>query len=369
MRALGIILAGGSNERLGKLTSARAIAAMPVGSQYRAIDFSLSSMTNSGIRKVAVMTQYNSSSLHNHVSSAKWWDLGRKKGGLFIFSPYLANENSSWFKGTADAMYQNMKFFTRSNEEYVVIASGNTIYKIDFEDVVDQHIAKESDITVVYKEIFDQDVRKLGVMELDEHENLINFEEKPLETNLKTVSLGMYVIKRELLIDLLTQINSEGRHDFVRDIIIRYRKVLNIRGFKFDGYWSTLNNTESYYNANMDFLKKETRDFFTKEYPYISTKPRDEPPAKYNSGAEVKDSLVGSGAIINGYVESSVLFTNVYVGENTSIKNSIIMHKTHIGNNCVIENAILDKETVVLDGQRIVGKQGEPIMMAKGVTL
>jgi len=369
MKALGIILAGGSNERLGKLTSARTVAAMPVGSQYRAVDFSLSSMTNSGIRKVAVMTQYNSSSLHNHVSSAKWWDLGRKKGGLFIFSPYLSEENSPWFRGTADAMYQNLKFFMKSNEEYVVIASGETLYKMNFEDVLDQHIARNSDITIVYKDMQDKDVRKLGVMELDDEENLVNFEEKPLETNLTTVSLGMYIIKRELLIDLLKEIQKEGRYDFVRDVIIRYRKTLKIRGFKFDGYWSSLNSVEAYYNANMDFLRKDIRDFFTKEYPFISTKPRDEPPAKYNMHAQVKNTLVADGAILNGYVENSILFTDVYVGENTSIKNSIIMHKTHIGNNCVIEHAILDKDTKVHDGQRIVGTPEEPIIVAKGTTL
>lgn len=369
MKALGIILAGGNNERLDKLTSIRATSAMPIGSEYRAIDFSLSSMTNSGIKKVAIMTQYNLSSLHNHVSSSKWWDLGRKKGGLFIFSPYLASENSSWFKGTADSMYQNLKFFTKSNEEYVVIVSGNSIYKMDFEDVVDEHIRRGSDITVVYKHLPNEDVRKFGVMELDEEENLINFEEKPLETNLDTISLGMYVISRKLLIELLEALNEEGRYDFVRDIIIRYRKVLKIRGFKYQGYWSTLNSVNSYYKANMDFLNKETRDFFTKEYPFISTKPKDVPPAKYNIGAEVKGSLVGSGTILNGYVENSVLFTDVYIGENTYIKNSIIMHKTYIGNNCVIENAILDKDVVIFDDKKLIGDQNNPIIVGKNTTI
>lgn len=367
MKALGVILAGGNNERLGKLTTVRSSCAMPIGSQYRAIDFTLSSMTNSGISKVAIITQYNSRSLHNHVSSSKWWDLGRKKGGLFIFNPYLSNETSSWFKGTADAIYQNIKFLKKSNEEYVIIASGNNVHKTNFDTVVNEHIMRGSDITVVYKKRQDEDVRKFGVMELDEEENLINFEEKPLETNLDNISLGMYVIKRVLLMELLEEISQELRYDFVRDIVSRYRKVLKIRGYKYESYWRTLNSIQSYYNINMDFLNKDIRDYFTKVYPYIYTKPKDEPPAKYNIGAEVKNSLVGNGVILNGQTENSIICTKVYIGENTFIKNSIIMHNTYIGNNCVIENAILDKDITISDNKKLAGNKENPLIIEKGI--
>jgi len=368
MRALGVVLVGGNNERLDILTKAsgRAISSMPVGGGYRAIDFTLSNMTNSGIRKVAVMVQFNSISLNNHLSSSKWWDLGRKKGGLFVFSPYLSSSDTSFFRGTSNAMYQNLNFFTRSNEEYVVIASGDAVYKMDYSKLLDQHISRGNDITVVYRKDKSLDARKFGVMELDEDENIIDMEEKPLETNLNTISLGIYLISRKLLIELLETTNKEARHDFVNDVIIRYRKVLKLGGYKFNDYWSTLNSVQSYYKTNMDFLSKDVRNFFTKEYPLTTTKPVDEPPAKYNSGAEVRGSLVGSGSILNGYVENSVLFSSVYVGENTFIKNSIIMQNAYVGNNCVLENTILDKGTNVKDGIRIIGADNEPVIVEKG---
>ena len=153
MKAVGIILAGGKNERLGALSSIRATSAMPVGSCYRAIDFPLSNMTNSGIKKVAVITQYNSRSLHDHLSSPKWWDLGSKQGGLFILSPYLTNENSLWYRDTADSIYQNLTFLKRSNEPYVVLSSGDCVYKMDYNEMIAYHETKGADITIAYRRV------------------------------------------------------------------------------------------------------------------------------------------------------------------------------------------------------------------------
>ena len=285
MKAIGVILAGGNSHRLENLTqpSGRAVAAMPIGSGFRAIDFPLSSMTNSGIRKVAVIIQFNSSSLHDHLSSAKWWDLGRKKGGLFVFSPWSTSYGAAAFRGTSNAMWQNSKFFERSNEEFVIISSGDSIYKMNFNKMIAHHIEKEYDITIAYKKVFDREVKDFGVMDLDADGNVLDFEEKPLETSLNTVSTGVYCIRRKLLLELLETTNKEGRYDFVRDVITRYRKMLKLGGFELEGYWSALNSTNAYYQTNMDFLNKDVRDYFTKQFPYIATKPRDEPPAKHNS--------------------------------------------------------------------------------------
>lgn len=368
MKALGVILAGGNNHRLGPLTllSGRAVAAMPVGSGYRTIDFPLSSMTNSGINKVAVIVQFNSSSLHDHLSSSKWWDLGRKKGGLFMFSPYSSSYDTPTFRGTSNAMYQNIKFFKRSNHEYVVISSGDAIYKMDFNELIHFHKESENDITIVYKDNHDKDPRKFGVLELDKTGRVISLEEKPVEANSNNISLGIYVMERQLLLDMLESTNKEGRYDFVSDILIRYRKVMKIGGYRFDGYWETLNSIESYFKVNMDFLKKDIREFFTKSYPHISTKPRDEPPVKYNTRAQVRGAIVSGGSIINGQVENSVLFSNVFVGDNTIIKNSVIMNGAYIGDNCIIENAILDKHVVATDGAVFRGQPGSPIVLEKG---
>jgi glucose-1-phosphate adenylyltransferase len=368
-KALGIILAGGSSQRLGELTETRATPAMPVGGSYRAIDFTLSNMANTGISKVAIITQYNSRSLLDHLSSAKWWDLGRKQGGLFIFTPYLSGDNSFWYRGTADSIYQNITFLKRSNEKYVIIASGDQVYRMDYEAIMEYHEQQNADITIVGRDLKGKDVSSYGVMQLDENMTMTDFEEKPLEPQGTIINLGIYVIQRTLLIKLLETIAQQERYDIVKDIIIRYRKKLKIKGYMFDGYWNTINSLESYYNTNMDFLKRDIRDLFINKYPYIETKPKDEPPAKYNIGARVKDTLIGSGGILNGTVEHSVLFRKVYTGENSVIKDSVIMEGCYIGNNCIIENAILDKEVVISDGKQIIGTKEQLVVIKKGTVI
>ena len=367
MKAVGIILAGGSNnKRLGKLTETRASSAMPVGGCFRCIDFTLSNMSSSGLGKVAVMIQYNSRSLQDHLSSSKWWDFGRKQGGLFIFTPYQSDDNSYWFRGTADSIYQNITYLKRSNEPYVVIASGNSVHKMDYNDVIKFHVEKGADITIVGTDLPEgDDIRQYGVMETDADNRVVEFEEKPLEPQSDVVSLGVYVISRTLLIKLLESLSSEGRYELVADIFMRYKKRLRIYNYQHKGYWRTLNSVRTYYDCNMDFLKRNVRDLFNRQYPYTDTKPKDEPPAKYNYGASIINSLTGSGAILNGHVKNSVLFRKIYTGENSYISNSILMDGCYIGNNCVVENAILDKEVVLSDGKRIVGEGNEPLIVTK----
>jgi len=369
MRAIGVILAGGNNESMKPLTNLRADSAMPIGSCYRGLDFPLSCMSNSGIGKVAILTQYNSRSLHDHLSSAKWWDLGRKQGGLFVFSPFLSSDNTQWFRGTADALYQNMSYLKRSIEPYVVISSGNTVYKTDFNAIIRRHMETGADVTVAYKELTDDSVCKYGVISLDEHERITEFEEKPLEAFSNLVSTGIYVIQRVLLIKLLETVVQEGRCDLVKDVLIRYRKRLKIVGYRFEGYWRAINGIREYFEINMDFLKKDVRDLFTRDFPHIETKPKDEPPAKYNAGATVQNTLVGSGSIINGNVRDSVIFRRVFAGEETRVHNAIVMEGSFIGNHCVVEHAILDKEVVLSDGRQIIGTPEAPALVAKGAVI
>ena len=372
MKAIGIILAGGNNDgRLGVLTDHRAAAALPVGSCYRAIDFTLSNMTSSGIGKVAVLTQFNSRSLRDHLTSSKWWDFGRKQGGLFVLTPYTSKEGSNWFRGTADSIYQNMSFLKRSNEEYVVITSGDSIYKMDYRKVIKAHVEKGADITVVYQNMAGKDLSKFGVVEVDADGRLTGFEEKPEQPKAETASLGIYVISRTLLINLLDQAIPEGKYDLVKDIIIRYINTLKIYGYEYDGYWNAIGaGSAAYFATNMDFLNKEIRDHFINKYPYIETKPKDEPPAKFNRGAEVKDTIVGSGSIFDGKVEHCVVFRKVRVGAGAVVKNSILMEGCQIGEGAVVENAILDKEVVVSAGQKVIGVSSEePAILKKGTVL
>ena len=360
MRALGIILAGGKNARLGILTSNRAVGAMPVAGSYRAIDFAISNMRNSGVKKVAVITQYNSRSLIEHLSSSKWWDFGRKHGGLFVFTPYQTSESSLWYRGTADAINQNIDFLKNSHEPYAVIIQGDGVVKIDFNQVLQHHIEKRADITIVCKSMPEgAELNRFGVVELNEDGRVVEFEEKPIEAVSRVVSTGMYIIRRRLLIELLEDIAHEGRHDFVADIIIRYRKQKKVYAYLLDGYWQSISDLPSYYKTNMDFLQKDIRDQFLREVPSIMSKVEDEPPAKFNEGSLVSNALCSNGCIINGEVANSLLFRKVFVGRGTIVKNSIVLDGTYIGEGCYIENAIIESHCNIKDGSVIKGTESQ----------
>ena len=361
MRAIGIILAGGNSSKMRELSAKRAIAAMPVVGSYRSIDFALSNMSNSKIQNVAVFTQYNSRSLNEHLSSSKWWDFGRKQGGLYVFNPTITPKNSYWYKGTADALYQNMGFLRDSHEPYVVIASGDGIYKLDYNKVLEEHIKSNADITVVVKEInpMEDDPTRYGVVvKMDEKNRILDFEEKPLVATTNLVSIGVYVIRRRQLLELLETCAAEERMDFVKDIIVRYKSIKNVHAYKMDSYWRNISTVESYYRANMDFLNSDIRDYFFKQYPDVYSKVDDLPPAKYNYGCEVRNSLISSGCIINGRVENSVIFKKVFVGNNCVIKNSIVLNDVHIGDNCYIENCIIESRDTLRANTTHIGEDG-----------
>lgn len=365
MKALGIVLAGGSNNRMGELSKKRAVPAMPVAGSYRSIDFVLSNMSNSHVQKVAVLTQYNSRSLNEHLNSSKWWDFGRKQGGLYVLTPYITEENKSWYQGTADSIYQNMEFLKYSHEPYVIITSGDCIYKMDYEKIIDYHVEKRADITVVVKDMTDseEDLRRFGLVRMAEDNRITSFEEKPLVTETNTASVGVYVIRRRLLMEMIQKAHDEGRVDFVQDIIVRYKDVKKIYGYKHEGYWKNISTIESYYSGNMDFLKREVRDYFFKEYPSIYSKIADLPPAKFNPGSKINDSLVSSGCIINGTVEHSVLFKKVYVGNNCVIRNSIILNDVYIGDNTVIENCIVESRDTIRANSVYKGEEGKILIV------
>ena len=360
MRAIGIVLAGGNSKRMRELSNKRAISAMPVAGSYRSIGFVLSNMTTSHIQNVAVFTQYNSRSLNEHLSSSKWWDFGRKQGGLYVFTPTITAQNSDWYRGTADALYQNLTFLKNSHEPYVVIASGDGIYKMDYNKVLEYHIEKKADITVVCKDMSEEeDVTRFGLLKLNDDGRIIEFEEKPMVATSNTVSCGIYIIRRRQLIELIERCAAEDRVDFVRDVLVRYKNLKRIYGYKIDSYWSNIASVDSYYKTNMDFLKPDVRNYFFKQYPDIYSKVDDLPPAKYNPGASVKNSLISSGSIINGTVENSILFKKAYVGNNCVIKNSIILNDVYIGDNTVIENCIVESRDTIRANTTYIGTPDE----------
>lgn len=366
MKAVGIILAGGSSNKMRELTKKRAAAAMPIAGSYRAIDFALSNMANSHVSKVAVLTQYNARSLNEHLNSSKWWDFGRKQGGLYVFTPVITADNGYWYRGTADAIYQNLDFLKKCHEPYVIITSGDAVYKMNYEDVLEYHVAKKADITVVCKDLSpDEDARRFGTVKMDEEDRILEFEEKPMVANSNTISTGIYVIRRRLLIDLIEQCVEDERYDFVSDILIRYKNLKKIYGYKINNYWCNIATVDAYYKTNMDFLSADVRNHFFKEYPEICTKVSDLPPAKYNPGSVVKNSLVASGSIINGTVENSILFKKVFVGNNCVVKNSIILNDVYLGDNTYIENCIVESRGTIRANTRHVGEEKIEVIVEK----
>lgn len=372
MRAIGIILAGGNSRRMKELSKKRAIAAMPVGGSFRCIDFALSNMSNSHIQSVAVLTQYNARSLNEHLSSSKWWDFGRKQGGLYLFTPTITADNADWYRGTADAMYQNVDYLKKRHEPYVVICSGDCVCKIDFNEILNYHIEKKADITVACKDMpLDSDVSRYGVIRMNEECQIVDFEEKPLVAQSHTVSTGIYIIRRRQLIEMLELAAEEGRYDFVTDILIRYKNVKKIYGFKVKDYWRNIASVEDYFQTNMDFLKPEVRRYFFKEDTKIYSKVDDLPPAKYNPGSEISNSLIASGCILNSRVEDSVLFKKVFVGKNCVIKNSVILNDVYIGDNTHLENCIVESRGTLNpnsyysgeNGIRIISERNDRFMM------
>lgn len=359
MKAIGIILAGGNNFRMKELSQKRAVSAMPIAGSFRSIDFTLSNMTNSHITKVGVLTQYNARSLNEHLSSSKWWNFGRKQGGLFVFTPTVTQENNFWYRGTADSIYQNLNFLKQSHEPYVVITSGDGVYKMDYNKVLNYHIDINADITVVCKDMGPcDDCDRFGFVNINYDGRIVDFEEKPIVAKTRTISCGIYVVRRRLLIDLIEKCAAEDRFDFVRDILIRYKDLKNIYAYKHDGYWSNIASVDAYYRTNMDFLKADVRDYFFRQYPDVYSKVDDFPPAKYNVGSDVKNSLISSGCIINGNVEDSVLFKKVFVGNNCVIKNSIILNDVYISNNTYIENCIVESRGTIKANSYYKGEDG-----------
>ncbi|MBR4542750.1 MAG: glucose-1-phosphate adenylyltransferase subunit GlgD [Lachnospiraceae bacterium] len=368
MRAMGIILAGGGmkNSRMGELAAKRAVAAMPVAGSYRSIDFALSNMSNSHIQKVAVLTQDNARSLNEHLSSSKWWDFGRKQGGMYVFTPTRTLDNTDWYRGTADSIAQNIEFIKDSHEPYVVIASGDCVYKMDYGKVLEYHIDKKADITVVCKEMpEDVNVDRFGCVQTDADGRITDFEEKPVQAKSNTISCGIYIIRRRQLVEMIEKAALENRYDFVKDVLIRYKDIKRIYVYKMDDYWKNISTVQDYYDTNMDFLNPEIRKYFFRTFPDIYSKVDDLPPAKYNVGVEVRNSLVASGSIINGVVENSVIFKKAFIGSNCTIKNSIILNDVYIGDNSYIENCIVESRSTIRANSVQKGEEGIKIVVEK----
>lgn len=369
---IGIIDTSEGGIQLKEITRKRSVAAVPVGSRYRVIDFVLSNMVNSGIRNVGIITWNQYNSLVSHLGSGKEWDLNRKKGGLFIFPPYGGNEGQGLYRGSVDAIHSVMGFIRRSEERYVLATQSHMLCSMTYDDALQFHLDRKADITVIYKEVGDmslEQLRRNTLLDVDPDGRVADIQVKPTIPKYNKMYMGMYIIEKDLLDYLLDECISHGDSDFVKDILQRKMNSLRVCGYKFDGYLACIDSVNAYYRHNMDLLNPEiSEELFFKSGP-VHTRILDVVPAMYSDSADVKNCLVGDGCIIDGKVENSVLFRGVKVGKGAVIKDSIIMQGSEVYENAQLENVILDKDVIVRRERRLIGQQVYPLVVSKGIVI
>lgn len=384
-KVLAVILAGGQGERLSLLSQKRAKPAVPFAGKYRIIDFALSNCVNSGITDVAVLTQYRPHSLHDHIGIGKPWDLDRQQGGVTLLQPYLGRQESEWYQGTADAVYQNLDFIMEARYDYVLILAGDHIYRMDYGPMIAFHQQHNADATLGAVVIPIEEGHRFGILETDAENRVVSFEEKPEKPRGTLGSMGIYVFSRDMLTQVLIEDarrSAEGnepptQHDFGRNIIpSMLARDQRVYAYPFAGYWQDVGTIQSYWEAHMELLSDEpVFDLYDPSW-IIHTRSEERPPAHIQSGAQVVDSLISHGCVIKGQVERSVLSPGVIVEEGAVIRNSIILFDSVIGAGSVVDRTIMDKEVVV--GQHCQIGYGddlttpnklEPTRLNTGITL
>jgi glucose-1-phosphate adenylyltransferase len=347
---IAMILAGGQGTRLGILTKKVAKPAVPFGGKYRIIDFPLSNCSNSSIDTVGVLTQYQPLILNTHIGIGSPWDLDRRNGGVALLPPFMQEDGGNWYKGTANAIYQNTSFIDRYDPEYVLILSGDHIYKMDYSKMLEYHKEKQAEATIAVIEVPLNEASRFGIMNTRENSEIYEFEEKPKNPKSNLASMGVYIFNWKTLKKLLREdeLDKESSNDFGKNIIPKMlNSGMSLYAYSFKGYWKDVGTVESLWEANMDLIDDSNElNIHDNEWKIYSVNPMR--PAQYiGAHADVKNSLVVEGCVIHGEVKNSVLFPGVYVGKNSKIVDSVIMENTKIGDNVTIEKAIIGNNATV----------------------
>jgi len=361
-----MLLAGGEGRRLGALTRDLAKPAVHFGGKYRIIDFTLSNCTNSGIDTVGVLTQYQPLVLNSYLGIGTPWDLDRKEGGVAVLPPYVKQKGGDWYKGTANAIYQNIGFIEQYSPEYVLVISGDHIYKMDYDKMLQFHKEKQADATIAVIEVKWEEASRFGIMKADEEYRINQFEEKPKQPKSNLASMGVYifswpVLKRYLIADAE---KTGSSNDFGKDVI---PAMLNaderMFAYSFDGYWKDVGTIDSLWEASMDLLEDEPLlNLNDRDWRIYSVNPNQ--PAQYIAPtAAVRNSIVNEGCAVFGEVDHSVLFYGVRVGEGTVIRDSVIMPGVKIGRNCTIHRAIIGEGTMVADDSTVGDPESKEITL------
>ena len=349
-----MLLAGGQGSRLGVLTARMAKPAVSFGGKYRIIDFPLSNCINSGIDTVGVLTQYQPLRLNSHIGIGIPWDLDRNVGGVTVLPPYEKISNTEWYTGTANAIYQNMEFMESFHPDYVLILSGDHIYKMDYEEMLSFHKKKGADVTIAVMPVPEQEARRFGIMITDEERKIIDFEEKPERPRSNLASMGIYIFSWETLKKALTENASQSGLDFGKHVIPWCRNAgCSLYAWQFDGYWKDVGTLTSYWEANMELIDIVPEFNLYEEYWKIYTKNLPQPPQYYGTQARIERSIVGEGAESYGEIENSVIGCGVRVGEGSVIKNSILMNDCVVGANVFMDKVIAAEQAQIADHVRI----------------
>jgi glucose-1-phosphate adenylyltransferase len=349
-RVVALVLAGGQGDRLSVLSEERAKPAVIFGGRYRIIDFALSNIVNSGITRVGVLTQYRPRSLNDHIGIGRPWDLDRTGGGVTLLQPYLGRESSDWYRGTADAVTQNIYFLEETRAEIVLILAGDHVYKMNYDDLITFHFAAGADVTVPLYQVPMEEAHRYGVLTTNDDHRIIEFEEKPREPRSNLISMGIYCFNKRALVDQLIADSQrdQSSHDFGHDIIPwMVSGGMKVYGFPFEGYWRDVGTIESYYDGNMDLLEDLPELNLYDRDMEVHSNLTEYPPAKIGRRAYISRSLIDRGCIINGHVEHSVLSPGVYIEEGAVVRDSIIFDDARIESGAIVNRSIVDKEALV----------------------
>ncbi|MGV8147006.1 MAG: glucose-1-phosphate adenylyltransferase [Alkaliphilus sp.] len=358
---IAMLLAGGQGSRLGVITKKLAKPAVPFGGKYRIIDFTLSNCSHSGIDTVGVMTQYKPLVLNSYIGVGSHWDLNRKNGGVTVLPPYVRESGGEWYKGTANAVYQNIEFIEQYNPENVLIVSGDHIYKMDYSHMLEFHKDKGADLTIAVIEVPWEEACRFGIMNTNDDGCIEEFDEKPQNPKNNLASMGVYIFKWDVLKEQLQRDEQEvtSQHDFGINIIPRmlYEKK-ELWAYPFEGYWKDVGTVDSLWRANMDLLEETPKlDLYDDRWRIYSVNPT-KPPQYIATTAVVRNALIDEGCQVYGEVERTVLFPGVIVKRNAKILDSVIHANAQIGQNVSIQKSIIGEETIIEDGC-IIGESGE----------
>ena len=351
---IAMLLAGGQGSRLGVLTAKVAKPAVSFGGKYRIIDFPLSNCINSGIDTVGVLTQYQPLRLNTHIGIGIPWDLDRNVGGVTVLPPYEKSTSSEWYTGTANAIYQNLDYMSAYNPDYVLILSGDHIYKMDYEVMLDFHKENNADVTIAAMPVPLEEASRFGIVITDDEGKIEDFEEKPAQPRSNLASMGIYIFSRPVLKEALQELSSQPNCDFGKHIIpYCHSKNQRLFAYEYNGYWKDVGTLSSYWEANMELIDIIPEFNLYEEFWKIYTNSGVLPPNYVSEQSVIERSIICNGASIYGEVHNSILGSRVRIGKGAIIRDSIIMNETEIGENCVVDKAIIAENVKVGDNVTI----------------